>query len=199
MSWLIISCSSQLIVHFDMKPASWWESWTYFSSCFRSPVELIWANDFKGSPYLQQHSRRAVSDTGGHTVFLVQGMESPCTHRQPGAGDLMLLYYLWEIRLCPVQTHWGLITHQHDLQCVQSSVLEVRVDSAMQVSETNQEKLTVALFLQFSCDIPKHYMKQYKHITWQFCVPCSKIKMSAEFYFFHRLRYSVCFLVFSSS
>jgi hypothetical protein len=26
MSWLIISCSSQLIVHFDMKPALWWES-----------------------------------------------------------------------------------------------------------------------------------------------------------------------------
>lgn len=75
MSWLIISCSSQLIVHFDMKPTSWWESWTYFSSCFRSPIELSQTSSFKGSPKFHQHSRGAVSNTGG----------SPCT-RGPGHG-----------------------------------------------------------------------------------------------------------------
>lgn len=75
MSWLIISCSSQLIVHFDMKPALWWGSGTYFSSCFRRPIELSQTSSFKGSPQLHQHSRGTVSGTGG----------PPCTHG-PGHG-----------------------------------------------------------------------------------------------------------------
>ena len=44
-----------------MKLASWWESWTYFSSCLRAPIELIWMTSFKGSWHLHQHPRRAVS------------------------------------------------------------------------------------------------------------------------------------------
>lgn len=44
-----------------MKLASWWESWTYFSSCLRAPVELIWMTSFKGSRRLHQRPRRAVS------------------------------------------------------------------------------------------------------------------------------------------
>lgn len=99
MSWLIISRSSQLIVHFDMKPESWWESWTYFSSCLRPlwswSEQLAW-----NSLNLHQRPRRVKSDTGSDrgTVFLAWGTGSPLS---TGRNELWwgTLHYLWEMHL----------------------------------------------------------------------------------------------------